>query len=182
MHKKRQSLLTPLLLTVVASGSLAAGATISNNNAAAYNAAVSGLQSHTVDFTNVAFDDQNMSGTPKTAQPSPAPAITSMALSAAEALSTGRRTLARFASLCPLAPSVGRLVGPAMLHSTGKSAARVGDGGRNIVATAKNGQAISGFRRRAMAPLRGSSSLLPQLALLKMKWLYFNRLPCLYAI
>lgn len=62
MHKKRQSLLTLLLLTVVASGSLAAGATISYNNAAAYNAAVSGLQSHTVDFTNVAFDDQNMSG------------------------------------------------------------------------------------------------------------------------
>ncbi len=61
----RKLLSTPswlLLLLAAVSGSVAAGATISYNNAAAYNAAVAGLQSNTVDFTNVAVDDQNMSG------------------------------------------------------------------------------------------------------------------------
>lgn len=57
--------LTPIFLLILfaaATNNIAAGGTISYNSAAAYNAAVAGLQSNTVDFTNVAFDDQNMNG------------------------------------------------------------------------------------------------------------------------
>lgn len=63
MQKRSKTLLLlQLLLVSVASINVAAGATISYNSAAAYNAAVAGLQSYTVDFTNIAVDDQNMSG------------------------------------------------------------------------------------------------------------------------